>query len=51
MIDDALADRAAIEAAFRRCLLTDEEVAVRGTDWVEPWDGLEPWLGPISQAA
>lgn len=47
-IDD---DRAEVEAAFHRCLLTDEELASRGVSWNESWDGLEPWLGPINQVA
>lgn len=42
---------AEIEAAFRRCLLTDTELAARGRIWEEIWDGLEPWLGPIERAA
>lgn len=45
------ADRAEIEAAFARCLLTDEEIASRGRVWEESWDGLEPWLGPIESVA
>ncbi len=40
-----------IEAAFDRCLLTDEELATRGRIWEESWDGLEPWLGPIERVA
>lgn len=50
-IDDDLVERAEIEAAFERCLLTDEELATRGPVWEESWDGLEPWLGPINRVA
>lgn len=50
-IDDARDEHARIEAAFHRCLLTDEELAARGCLWEESWDGLEPWLGPIDQVA
>jgi hypothetical protein len=46
-IDDAHDEHAQIEAAFNRCLVTDEELAIRGHTWDESWDGLEPWLGPI----
>jgi G3E family GTPase len=42
---------AEIEAAFDRCLLTDDELATRGRIWEESWDGLEPWLGPIEHVA
>lgn len=44
-------DRAELEAAFARCLLTDEEMTARGPIWEESWDGLEPWLGPIDHVA
>lgn len=50
-IDDDLDERAEIEAAFHRCLLTDEELTTRGRIWEESWDGLEPWLGPIHRVA
>lgn len=50
-IDDDVAGRAEIVAAFHRCLLTDEELATRGHSWDESWDGLEPWLGPIENVA
>lgn len=50
-IDDAYDEHAGIEAAFGRCLLTDEELASRGRVWEESWDGLEPWLGPINHVA
>ncbi|QZY28189.1 GTP-binding protein [Nocardioides coralli] len=50
-IDDDLQERAEIRAAFERCLLTDEELAQRGSRWEESWDGLEPWLGPIETVA
>lgn len=50
-LDDDHDDRAAIQAAFERCLLTDEELAARGSIWDESWDGLEPWLGPIGNVA
>ncbi len=43
--------RSEITAAFRRCLLTDEELATRGRIWEESRDGFEPWLGPIRRAA
>ncbi|MGL5810470.1 MAG: GTP-binding protein [Nocardioides sp.] len=39
--------RQEVVRAFHRCLLTDDELATRGLDWRESWDGLEPWLGPI----
>ena len=50
-IDDAHHERAHIEDAFRRCLVSDEELATRGHIWEESWDGLEPWLGPIDRVA
>lgn len=50
-IDDDPRERAEIQAAFERCLLTDEELAGRGRRWAESWDGLEPWLGPIEHVA
>ena len=50
-IDDAHDEHAQIEAAFTRCLVTDEELASRGHIWEESWDGLEPWLGPIDRVA
>lgn len=50
-IDDDPAARDEIVAAFRRCLLSDEELATRGPVWDESWDGLEPWLGPIEHVA
>ncbi|MFT4008710.1 MAG: GTP-binding protein [Nocardioidaceae bacterium] len=50
-LDDAYAEHAEIEAAFQRCLLTDEELTTRGRIWEESWDGLEPWLGPIDRVA
>jgi G3E family GTPase len=50
-LDDDQQGRAEIEAAFQRCLLTDEELATRGRVWEESWDGLEPWLGPIEHVA
>lgn len=40
-----------IAQAFDRCLLTVEERSARGHSWVESWDGLEPWLGPIEHVA
>ncbi|SNS60387.1 GTPase, G3E family [Micrococcales bacterium KH10] len=48
---DSAGDCQEIEAAFHRCLLTDEELASRGQIWEESFDGLEPWLGPINRAA
>lgn len=50
-IDGTHDDRAEIEAAFTRCLLTDEELATRGWNWDDGWDGLEAWLGPIDRIA
>jgi len=50
-LDDNREGHAEIEAAFGRCLLTDEELAIRGRIWEESWDGLEPWLGPIDRVA
>lgn len=47
-MDDGAED---LVETFRRCLLTDEELATRGRIWDESWDGLEPWLGPIERAA
>lgn len=44
-------DAAEVTAAFEQCLLTDDELAARGSIWDETWDGLEPWLGPIRHAA
>lgn len=40
-----------IVACFEHCLLTDTELASRGTFWEQSTDGLEPWLGPIRHAA
>lgn len=40
-----------VRSAFRRCLLTDDELATRGRIWEAVWDGLEPWLGPIHRVA
>jgi G3E family GTPase len=45
------AERAAIEAAFRECLLTEAELAERGPYWDVASDGFEPWLGTIRIAA
>lgn len=50
-IDDADDERTAIEAAFARSLLTDQEMATRGWIWNEGWDGFEAWLGPIDRIA
>lgn len=47
-IDD---DREALVATFRDCLLTDEELAQRGSIWECHEDGFEPWLGPTRQPA
>ena len=47
-LDDGAAD---IRAAFDACLLSDTEIAHRGTFWEVGEDGLEPWLGPIRRAA
>lgn len=38
-------------ALFRSCLLTDQEIAERGTIWESHEDGFEPWLGPTRQPA
>lgn len=38
-----------LESALRSCLLTEDEVAARGTVWEVSSDGLEPWLGPVHQ--
>ncbi|MFT3862015.1 CobW family GTP-binding protein [Micropruina sp.] len=40
-----------LEAAFRGCLLTDAELAVRGRYWEVLDDGFEPWLGPVRHLA
>lgn len=40
-----------IRAAFEACLLTDAELAVRGTIWEMSEDGFEPWLGDIRRVA
>jgi G3E family GTPase len=50
-LDDAHDEHAELSAAFRRCLLTDAELAARGRRWADSWDGLEPWLGPIGRVA
>lgn len=47
-IDD---NREELVTLFHRCLLTDDEIAVRGTIWECDEDGYEPWLGPIRQTA
>lgn len=44
-------ERAAIETAFSRALLTDTELADRGAVWELARDGFEPWLGDIRTAA
>ena len=44
-------DPARVTAAFDRALVTDAEL-VRGTaTWQLPFDGLEPWLGPLRASA
>lgn len=45
------AERAATRAAFEDALLTDAELALRGTAWTARSDGFEPWLGPIRAVA
>ena len=50
-LEDEYDGRAEVRAAFERCLLTDAELAARGSVWDESWDGLEPWLGPIERVA
>lgn len=40
-----------IAECFHHCLLTDAEIAGRGAFWEQSEDGLEPWLGPILNAA
>lgn len=47
-IDDS---RDQLVALFRSCLLTDDELAERGTIWESHEDGFEPWLGPTRQPA
>lgn len=47
-IDD---DRDQLLDLFRHCLITDDELAVRGTIWESNEDGYEPWLGPIRLTA
>lgn len=47
-LDDGDAE---IRAAFEHCLLTDAELAVRGTIWESVQDGFEPWLGDIRRVA
>ena len=47
-IDD---DRDELVALFHSCLLTDQELAERGTIWETHEDGFEPWLGPTRQPA
>ena len=44
-------DRGQLLDLFHHCLLTDDELAVRGTIWESHRDGFEPWLGPIRQTA
>ncbi|MEH3032588.1 MAG: GTP-binding protein [Aeromicrobium erythreum] len=44
-------ERGLVEAAFRRCLLSETEVARQGRYWEVAEDGLEPWLGPVRHAA
>jgi G3E family GTPase len=47
-IDDGRDD---LLALFHACLLTDQELAERGTIWESREDGFEPWLGPTRQPA
>jgi G3E family GTPase len=47
-IDDG---RAELLDLFHACLLTDQEIADRGTIWESREDGFEPWLGPTRQTA
>ena len=47
-IDDG---RDALRTLFHRCLLSDAELAERGTIWECETDGFEPWLGPVRQIA
>lgn len=47
-IDDG---RAELLELFHACLLTDQEIAARGTIWESHEDGFEPWLGPTRQTA
>lgn len=44
-------DRAELQAVFEHCLLSNAEIAQRGTYWQATVDGYEPWLGPIQLAA
>lgn len=48
--DSSHDQREQIERAFAACLLTDEEMRVRGPYWEAASDGLEPWMGPITRA-
>ena len=43
--------RAELRQAFAAALLTDDEVATRELHWPVRRDGLEPWLGSISETA
>ncbi|MET0822340.1 MAG: GTP-binding protein [Aeromicrobium sp.] len=45
------AGRDELVATFRACLLTDAELAERGSIWECREDGFEPWLGPTRQPA
>jgi G3E family GTPase len=47
-IDDG---RDELVATFEACLLTDAELAERGSIWECREDGFEPWLGPTRQPA
>jgi G3E family GTPase len=47
-IDDGRDD---LLTLFHACLLTDRELAERGTIWESREDGFEPWLGPTRQPA
>lgn len=50
-LDDDHDERARLQGAFSRCLLTDQEMERRKQFQDESWDGFEAWLGPIERAA
>ncbi|MFD2841415.1 GTP-binding protein [Populibacterium corticicola] len=39
-----------LRRAFESVLITEYEAVTRGMRWNDPYDGLEPWLGEISEA-
>jgi G3E family GTPase len=44
-------DRDRLQALFRHCLVSDDELMTRGVIWESRHDGFEQWLGPIHLAA